>query len=140
MNCLMQLLTDRKVHNYTVPEGWIVAACINPDSAEYDVNAMDAALRNRFEEYEIEYDAISFIDYIEEAKYHDSIQMFIKSGVWTYRDTKSIGDGGKYISPRTWSKANAAEKAGLSTDRRLHRETMCSILISSYCRLFWTYC
>lgn len=128
MNCLMQLLTDRKVHNYTLPKGWFVASCINPDTAEYDVNAMDAALRNRFEEYEVEYDAISFIDYIEDAKYVDSVQMFIKSGVWVYKDTKSIGDGGKYISPRTWSKVNAAEKAGLNLDRRLHRETVSSIL------------
>jgi hypothetical protein len=128
MNCLMQLLTDRKVHNYTLPDGWIVVSCINPDTAEYDVNAMDAALRNRFEEYEIEYDAISFIDYLEQAGWHDNVQMFIKSGVWVYKDTKSVGDEGKYISPRTWSKVNAAEKAGVGEDRRLHRETMCSIL------------
>jgi len=128
MNCLMQLLTDRKINKYELPQGWIVASCINPDTAEYDVNAMDAALRNRFEEYEVEYDAISFIDYIESAGWHDTVQMFIKSGVWVYKDTKSIGDNGKYISPRTWSKVNAAEKAGVGADRRLHRETMTSIL------------
>jgi len=128
MNCLMQVLTDRKVDNYTLPEGWFTAGCINPDSAEYDVNAMDAALKNRFEEYEIEFDAISFIDYIEDNKYHENIQMFIKSGIWVYKDTKSIGDGGKYISPRTWSKIDAAEKAGLGQDRRLHRETVSSVL------------
>lgn len=128
MNCLMQLLTDRKVHNYKIPDGWIVVSCINPDSAEYDVNAMDAALRNRFEEYEIEYDAISFIDYVEASNWNQNVQMFIKSGAWVFKDTKAIGDGGKYISPRTWSKVNAAEEAEVGTDRRLHRETMMSIL------------
>ncbi len=128
MNCLMQLLTDRKVHNYKLPDGWIVASCINPDSAEYDVNAMDAALRNRFEEYEIEYEPVSFIDYVEESDWNQNVQMFIKSGAWVFKDTKSIGDGGKYISPRTWSKVNAAESAEAGKDRRLHRETMISIL------------
>lgn len=128
MNCLMQLLTDRKVHNYKLPPGWIVVSCINPDTAEYDVNAMDAALKNRFEEYEVEYDAISFIDYIESSNWNQNVQMFIKSGVWIYKDTKSVGDEGKYISPRTWSKINAAEKAGLGEDRRLHRETVCAVL------------
>ena len=128
MNCLMQMLTDRKVHNYTLPEGWIIVSCINPDTAEYDVNAMDAALKNRFEEYEIEYDAISFIDYIENSDWNQNVQMFIKSGAWIYKDTKSIGDEGKYISPRTWSKINAAENAGLGEDRRLHRETVCAVL------------
>lgn len=128
MNCLMQLLTDRKVHNYLIPPGWIVVSCINPDSAEYDVNAMDAALRNRFEEYEIEYDPISFIDYVEGSNWNQNVQLFIKSGAWIFKDTKQIGDGGKYISPRTWSKVNAAEEAGVNEDRRLHRETMMSIL------------
>lgn len=128
MNCLMQLLTDRKVHNYTLPEGWIIASCINPDSAEYDVNAMDAALRNRFEEYEIEYDPISFIDYIEQSNWNQNVQMFIKSGAWVFKDTKSIGDTGKYISPRTWSKVNAAEEADVNKDRTLHRETVISVL------------
>ena len=31
MNCLMQMLTDRIIHNYEVPKGIIFAACINPD-------------------------------------------------------------------------------------------------------------
>jgi hypothetical protein len=128
MNCLMQILTDNKVHKYTLPKGWIKAACINPDTAEYDVNAMDAALKNRFEEYEIEYDPISFMEYIEAKNWNASIQMFISSGTWIYRSTDQIGSEGKYISPRTWSKVNAAEMAGVRDDRRLHSETMRSIL------------
>jgi hypothetical protein len=130
MNCLMQLLTDRKVHDYVLPEGWIVAACINPDSAEYDVNSMDAALRNRFEEYEIQFDPVSFMDYIEKSKWHESVRMFINSGMWIFKDTKSIGNNkdAKYVSPRTWSKINAAEAAGVHQDRRLHRDTVTSIL------------
>lgn len=128
MNCLMQMLTDRKIHKYTFPKGAIFAGCINPDSAEYDVNAMDAALKNRFEEYEIEYDAIAFMDYMEKAQYNPSIQMFVSSGAWIFRSTDQVANGGKYISPRTWSKVNAAELAGVRDDRRLHRETMISIL------------
>lgn len=128
MNCLMQLLTDRKVHKYVLPKGWIIAAAINPDTAEYDVNAMDAALRNRFEEYEIEYDPISFMDHMEKKGWNESIQMFVSSGAWVFRSTDQVADGGKYISPRTWSKVNAAEKAGVREDRRLHSETMRSIL------------
>lgn len=128
MNCLMQLLTDFKVHNYTLPEGWMIAACINPDSSEYDVNTMDAALKDRFVEFEVEFDHMSFIDYIEAAKWHDSPTMFISSGIWTYKSTKEIGKDGKYISPRTWSKVNAAEMAGVNKSRALHRLTVQSIL------------
>jgi hypothetical protein len=140
MNCLMQLLTDRQIHNYKVPDGWFFAACINPDTAEYDVNAMDAALRNRFEEYEIEYDPISFMEHMEKKKWNSSIQNFISSGVWVFRSTDQISEGGKYISPRTWSKVNAAELAGVRDDRRLHSETMRSILGKDIGNEYHKYC
>ena len=128
MNCLMQLLTDFKVHNYTLPAGWMIASCINPDSSEYDVNTMDAALKDRFVEFEIEFDHIAFIDFMNSADWHESVQMFVGSGIWTYKTTKEIGKDGKYISPRTWSKVNAAEKAGIAGNRQLHRIVVASIL------------
>jgi hypothetical protein len=128
MNCMMQLLTDNKVHKYELPKGWIKAGAINPDTAEYDVNAMDAALKNRFEEYEIEFDFVSFSDYIAKKNWDTTVQAFINSGAWVYKGTQQLADGAKYISPRTWSKVNAAEKAGLRSDRILHSETVRSIL------------
>lgn len=128
MNCLMQLLTDFKVHNYTLPKGWMIAACINPDSSEYDVNTMDAALKDRFVEFEIEFDHIGFIDFIEAQNWHEKVRLFVGSGLWTYKTTKEIGKDGKYISPRTWSKVNAAEMAGVGNSRQLHRVTVTSIL------------
>lgn len=128
MNCLMQILTDFKVHNYTLPEGWIMAAAINPDSAEYDVNAMDAALKNRFVEYEIDYDHNTFTDFIEKKDWNENLQHWIKSGGWVFRDAKSIGRDGKYISPRTLEQVNAAEFSGAQDDRSMHFITVCSIL------------
>jgi hypothetical protein len=128
MNCLMQLLTDRKVHDYTLPPGWLIASCVNPDSSEYDVNTMDAALKDRFEEFEVEFDHIAFIDFINAQDWHESVQMYVSGGTWTYKTTKEIGKDGKYISPRTWSKVNAAELAGISKNRGLHRTVVCSIL------------
>jgi hypothetical protein len=128
MNCLMQLLTDRKVHKYELPKGWIIAGCVNPDSSEYDVNTMDAALKDRFEEFEVEYDALTFMDYIDSSNWHDNVQMFIKSGIWSYKTTKEIAKDAKYISPRTWSKVNAAEKAGIAKTRNLHRICVQSVL------------
>jgi len=123
MNCLMQILTDRKVHKYTLPPGWIIAACINPEGAEYDVNNMDAALKDRFEEYEIEFDHQSFSEYIDAANWDNRVQSFVNSGFWIYKTPKELGPEGSYISPRTWSKMNAAEKAGVHKARSLHRLT-----------------
>lgn len=140
MNCLMQLLTDRKVHKYELPPGWMIAACINPDSSEYDVNTMDAALKDRFEEFEIEYDAMTFMDHMEKKSWDDKIQRFVGSGIWIYKSTKELGKEGKYISPRTWSKVNAAEKAGTHNNRQLHRLTVCSILGKDIGNEYHKYC
>lgn len=140
MNCLMQMLTDFKVHNYTIPAGWMIAACVNPDSSEYDVNTMDAALKDRFVEFEVEYDPMTFIDFMDAAQWHEKIQLFVGSGLWTYKTTDALGKDGKYISPRTWSKVNAAEKAGLGNQRALHRLTVCSILGKDIGNEYHKYC
>lgn len=140
MNCLMQLLTDRKVHNYELPPGWVIAACVNPDSSEYDVNTMDAALKDRFEEFEVEYDALTFLEYMEKSQWHENIQRFVGSGIWVYKTPKELGQNGKYISPRTWSKVNAAEKAGLAKNRMLHRITVTGILGKDIGNEYHTFC
>lgn len=140
MNCLMQLLTDRKVHNYELPKGWIIASCVNPDSSEYDVNTMDAALKDRFEEFEVEYDAMTFLTYMENKNWDDKIQRFISSGIWVYKTTKEIAKDGKYISPRTWSKVNAAELSGVHDNRQLHRLVVCSILGKDIGNEYHKYC
>lgn len=140
MNCLMQLLTDRKVHNYDLPKGWMVAACVNPDSSEYDVNTMDAALKDRFEEFEVEYDAMTFLGHMENKNWDDKIQRFIGSGIWVYKTTKELGKDGKYISPRTWSKVNAAEMSGVHSNRQLHRLVVTSILGKDIGNEYHKYC
>jgi hypothetical protein len=140
MNCLMQVLTDRKIHNYTLPEGWLLAGCINPDSSEYDVNTMDAALKDRFEEHEIEYDPLTFMEFMDKSNWNESIQRFIGDAIWMYKTSKELGQGGKYISPRTWSKVQASERAGVRKNRQLHRMMVTSILGKDIGNEFHKYC
>ncbi len=139
MNCLMQILTDRKVHNYTLPEGWIIAAAINPDSAEYDVNSLDTALKNRFAIFEVEYDHNTFVSFMEEKEWCSHIQYFVKSGTWTYKDAGTVAKDGVYISPRTWAQLNAAHKAGAVDNKQLHRIIASSILGKDVGNEFWKF-
>lgn len=140
MNCLMQVLTDRKIHKYELPPGWIMAAAVNPDSAEYDVNAMDAALKNRFVEYEVEYDHETFVSYMERKNWDNNIRMFVKSGAWIFKSAKQIGREGKYISPRTWSQLNVAERNGLSNSRTMHYMTTISVLGKDIGQAYHKFC
>lgn len=141
MNCLMQILTDRQVGpKYKLPPGWVIASCINPDDANYDVNSMDTALTDRFEIFDIDYDHMTFIEHIESDKWHHCVTRYIKSGAWTYKSADSIGKEGKYISPRTWYKLNSAEVAGAQGDRQLHRIICQSILGKHVGNEYWKSC
>lgn len=139
MNCLMQLLTDRKVHNYTLPKGWIIAGAINPDSAEYDTNSMDTALKNRFVVFDVEYDHNAFVSYISESNWCEHIVYFIKSGIWVYKEASSISEDGVYISPRTWEQINAAHLGGSLQDPQFHRIISTSILGKDIGNEFWSF-
>lgn len=121
MNCLMQLLTDRKIHNYTLPEGWLVVACVNPEGTEYDVNSMDSALKDRFEMINIDYDKNDFIAYMKNSEWHKDVVQFVEAGLFEYRAPEGIGNvpGAKYVSPRTFGKVNALLKAGCNADDEL---------------------
>lgn len=140
MNCLMQMLTDNKVHTAEFGNGVIMCACINPDSAEYDVNAMDTALKDRFVMYDVTYDHTTFLQYMELKNWDEMIQLFIKSGTWVYQKSDSLGNEGSYVSPRTWDRVNIARKAGLQENIMLHHLTVSSILGANIGNEFHKHC
>ncbi len=121
MNCLMQLLTDRKIHKYVLPAGWVIAACINPEGNEYDVASMDAALKDRFEMFQVDYDKQSLVTHMYDAAWHKDVVNFVESNMWTYFRPEKVKNtpGSKYISPRTLSKLNAVLKAGFDREDEL---------------------
>lgn len=110
-NCLMQLLTDRKVGAYTIPKGWLIAGCINPDNEHYEVDQMDTALKNRFVDFEVHYDHDSFVSYITDKKWHPELTRYIKSGMWKFKKPDEIGNspGTMFVSPRSLMKLNVLE-------------------------------
>lgn len=132
MNCMMQILTDRKVGNYTMPKKWIIVGCINPENELNDVAVMDSALKDRFEIFSVEFDFESFVDYMKDAKWHQSIINFVETKTWNFvlPEEVSKNDGAKYNSPRTLSKLNAALQATIpkSKDDKLERTIYDAVL------------
>ncbi|MBN1419941.1 MAG: AAA family ATPase [Planctomycetes bacterium] len=45
---IFELLTSRRIHQYVLPPGWMLAATINPPAPSYQVHPLDPALRDRF--------------------------------------------------------------------------------------------
>jgi AAA domain (dynein-related subfamily) len=118
LNTFMQLLTDRKVHMYEFPPGWMIVGAINPENEHYDVNTMDAALKNRFVTFDVEYDKVSFLEYMKNSNWDKSIITFIESNSWTYTKPENLAStpGTKYISPRTFHQLETALKAKVNTE------------------------
>lgn len=122
MNCWMSLTDKRRgFDGYKLPKGWLVVGCINPEDEFNDVNVMDTALKDRFEIFEVNYDKATHLKYMKDVAYDDSIQMFVETGTWKYATPADVGNisGAKYLSPRTFSKLNAALRAGLQKDSDL---------------------
>ena len=53
-NAFMQLVLNRKLGNYVLPDGWIIVAACNNISDGGGVNLMTAAMCNRFYHFEVE--------------------------------------------------------------------------------------
>lgn len=138
MNCMMQILTDRKVGQYTLPKGVIMAACINPEG-NYDVNTMDVALKDRFEIYDVGYKFEVFKDFMDEHDWHPHIQSFVKSGIWLHKKPDELGEDGQYISPRTWSKLNTALSVGVDKKPNVYYNTILAILGKNVGREFYKF-
>jgi hypothetical protein len=130
MNCLMSMTDSTRMvgPKYQIPKGWIIVGANNPESSDYDTNTADTALKDRFEHFEIEYDHNGFVDYMESNNWCEYIQSFVKSGTWVFKEPGAIGKDSKYLSPRTFSKLNAAHKSGALDSKALHRTICQSIL------------
>lgn len=125
MQTMMQILTDRRIHNYVLPEGWVIAAAINPEG-KYNVNSMDAAVKNRFAIFEVKFDHNSFVEYTKNVKFDSRITAFLDSGLWTYKSIDEIGDEGFYIASRSFKKLDDIMKYG--SESPLFYELTASVL------------
>jgi hypothetical protein len=139
LNTFMQILTDRKIHMYQFPPGWMIVGAINPENEHYDVNTMDTALKNRFVIFDIEYDKQTFLDHMKKQTWDKSIITFIESNSWQYVKPENIANnpGAKFISPRTWEQVNTALYANVNSE--LQYDVFTSILGKNVGKTFWAW-
>ena len=138
-NCVMQLLTERSIGEYHLPDGWIIATAVNPsDSDSYDVNTMDAALLNRLVPYNVKFDHKTFVDDGQKKEWSKTVLSYLRSGQWVYKEPGQ-GDG-IYISPRSWEYLSDDELAGGIDDPDLHHETCVALLGKNIGLDYWNFC
>jgi MoxR-like ATPase len=89
----LQLLSARRLHEYTLPEGWICVATVNPQTAEYHVTALDRALRARFLQVAVRADRAAWLAWAQTRSVHAGVVGLV------HAHERALDD----VPPRTWT-------------------------------------
>jgi hypothetical protein len=106
-----QLILDRRVGSYEVPDGWLIWAAGNRKEDRAAVFDMPAPLANRFVHLEVEPDFDSFKAYALAEGMHEQLLAFL-----SYRPVllhNMENSAMSWPSPRSWMMADRLLKAGL---------------------------
>ncbi len=109
-----QLILDRKVGNYVLPEGWFIWGAGNRKEDFASVFDMPAPLANRFMHLEVTSKFEEFIEYAINKDFDETIISFLK-----FRPNllhKIDQNSPAWPSPRSWDIANNLLIAGLDID------------------------
>jgi predicted metal-dependent peptidase len=106
-----QLVLDRRVGSYVLPDGWFVWAAGNRKSDRAAVFDMPAPLANRFVHFEVEPDLGGFLRFAARADLDARIVAFLafRPNLLHHVDP----DRPAFPSPRSWTMASALLAAGL---------------------------
>jgi len=106
-----QLVLDRRVGNYQVPEGWHIWAAGNRKEDKASVFDMPAPLANRFIHFEVAAEFESFRSWAVQAGIHEQILAFLafRPALLHKMDNHSAA----WPSPRSWAMADKLHKVKL---------------------------
>lgn len=105
-----QLVLDRRVGSYLVPEGWYIWAAGNRQEDSASVFEMPAPVANRFLHVDVEPDLESFKQYAREHGIHEQIIGFLsfRPGLLHHFDTSQPA----WPTPRSWAMASTLHQLG----------------------------
>lgn len=108
-----QLILDRRVGSYEVPEGWFIWAAGNRKEDRASVFEMPAPLANRFLHLDVQPDFDSFRTYALERGLHEQVLAFLsfRPALLHQLDTQRPA----WPSPRSWEMAGRLHAVGLDT-------------------------
>jgi MoxR-like ATPase len=106
-----QLILDRRVGSYTVPEGWLIWAAGNRAEDRAAVFDMPAPLANRFIHLDVQPDLESFKQYALASQFHEQIVAFVTFRVELLHKLDQLQPA--WPSPRSWAMASDLHRAGL---------------------------
>lgn len=108
-----QLILDRRIGEYELPDGWMVAAAGNRKSHHASVNAMPTHIANRFVHGNIEVSVDEWVAWALKAGVDVRIIAFIKWRPVLLHQFDPQAKGEAFASPRSWAFASNLLGAGI---------------------------
>ena len=129
-----QLILDRKVGSYEVPEGWFIWGAGNRKEDFAAVFDMPAPLANRFIHLEVQTDLKEFKSYALKNNIDDKIISFLNFRPKLLH--KVDKNSPSWPSPRSWSIANDLLKCGVDVDPAIGNASATEF--RSFCKIYKT--
>ena len=101
-----QLVLDRKLGEYALPEEWVVIAAGNPASERGVHFAMPRPLRNRFVHLELEPDLADWCRWAVKAQVRPEIIAFLRFKPELLHTADVTSDANAWPTPRSWEMAS----------------------------------
>jgi MoxR-like ATPase len=118
----LQLLTNRSLNDYMLPDGWLPVAAINPNDMGYEVEELDPALLSRFVRLDVEPDREEWLAWARDSEVSPGVISYVASDPTVFDDPES--------NPRAWAYVSdllrAAAKAG--TPQETLREAVAGLV------------
>ena len=111
-----QLILNRKLGDYELPEGWAVVAAGNRASDRSVVNAQPAALANRFVHIDFEVDVEDWFAWATQNGVSDITRAFIKFRSNLLHSFDPATNPRAFPSPRSWVFVDDVLTSGLAAD------------------------
>jgi len=118
-----QLVLDRKLGDYTLPDGWVVVAAGNSASERGVHFSMPRPLRNRFAHLNLEPDLADWCRWAVRSGVRSEVIAFLRFKPALLHDADSTGDQNAWPTPRSWEMASNVLKS-LSKHQGAHNSAM----------------
>ena len=103
-----QLILDRRIGNYTMPEGWAIFAAGNRQGDRGVTYSMPSPLANRFSHYELDVHLDDWVSWAYQKKLDERIIAFLRFRPELLFDFDPSENPIAFPSPRTWEYAHRA--------------------------------
>src|SRR5262249_44530712 len=90
----LELCTRRRFNDYRLPDGWSIAAAVNPAGGDYHVDELDLALVSRFVRVTVEAGLTEWVTWAREHEVHKDVIDYAESDTSIFEDPQS--------NPRSW--------------------------------------